>query len=147
MRKLKARLANEEIYTFTTLTLREQAVAKKMEDLPKKEADRLKELTGKTDTGAELTKKEQDEMMTLQDLQVHNMLKIIMMSLAKNHDEFKITEKRSEEDILSVIEDLLDVRDMRRFTTFAVIGTLPVDDEEEIEYDEVIDLTANQDAE
>jgi len=147
MRKLKARLANEEVYTFTTLTLKEQAVAKKMEDLPKKQADRLAELVGKEDNiDIELTKAERNEMMDLQDLQVRNMLKIVMMSLAKQHKEFVIDEKRTEKVILDEIEDLLDVRDMRRFTTFAIIGTLPVDDEEEVEFTEVIDLTTMPDA-
>lgn len=146
MRKLKAVLADDNVYTFTTLTLKEQNVAKNLEDLPKDEKEQLDKLLAKEDEeGKELTDKEQKIVADLQDKQMRNMLKIVVMSLAKKHDEFKITNKNTEEDILDKTEDLLDVRDMRRFTTFAILGTLPVDDDDEIETEEIIDLTVGMD--
>ena len=140
MRRLKAELADGNVYTFTTLTLKEQNVVRKFEDLPEEEAKRMDELSK-----IEKPSKEQmDELNDLQNLQMKNMLRILMMSLQKKHDEFKVTDKVKEGDIIDKIENLIDIRDMQRFTSFVVIGTLPPEENVEHEFTEIIDLTSHE---
>lgn len=144
MRKLRTTLADDKIYILSTLTLKEQSVAVKLEKLPTKQQKRLEELTTKTDSEEKLNDKEQSEFMELQRLQIRNMLKIMAMSLSKNHDEFKVTESNTEDKIIDNIESLIDLRDMKRFTNFAILGTLPIDDEDDYEVEEIIDLVADE---
>ena len=141
MRRLKTELADGNVYIFSTLTLKEQAIAKKVEDLPEKENDRLNKLSVKASEDKGLSNKEQTELAELQDKQVRNMLKIVMMSLAKKHSQFRITDEVTEDDILDKIEELFDIRDIKRFTTFAFVGTLPAEEEEDFNIVETIDLT------
>ena len=142
MRKLRVKLADDNVYTLQTLTITEYGAVKKLEQLSENKQTRFNELMEKSDDNS-LTKKEEVEFEKLQDEQMDNLLKIIVMSIAKAHDEFKINANNDDKTVLDKIKSLMDLRDMKRFATFAMTGTLPLDDEEETEIVETIDLTEN----
>lgn len=144
MRKLRTTLADGNIYLLTTLTLKEQAIATKLEKLPKKEQKVIDELEAKQDAGEKISDKDSEKFVELQQKQIRNLLKIMAMSLSKNHEEFKVTEKNTEEKIIDNIENLIDIRDMKRYTNFAILGTLPIDDEDDYEVEEIIDLVVEE---
>lgn len=144
MRKLRTTLADDNIYVLSTLTLKEQAIATKLEKLQPKEQKLIEKLEAKQDAGEKLTDKESEEFVDLQQLQIRNLLKIMAMALSKNHEEFKVTEKNTEEKIIDKIENLIDIRDMKRFTNFAILGTLPIDEEDDYEVEEIIDLVVEE---
>ena len=138
MRRLIAKLADGKKYTIETLTLKEQSALRKYQQMAQKDVDRMDELINK---GEELSDKETNELYELQDKQTTNLLKILAVSLAKNHDNFKIAADVTEKDINDILSGLLDLRDIRRFVQFAMLGSLPVEEEEEITNVEEIDLT------
>ena len=141
MRKLKITLDDGQDYTLGSLNLKEQSVARKFESLSQEEEERLKNLDVDEDT--DMTQEQLDELNELQDKQVENLLRIIMMSLAKFDESFKINDKagRSEEKILDRMKGLMGIRNMRRLVSFAMMGTIPREEEEEFVINETIDLT------
>lgn len=143
MRKLKVKLADENVYTLSTLTLRQQMAARKFERLSDVEMKEMDELTTKTKLDAELSPADDEKLSVLQEKQMRGLLKIVALSLAKNHNEFKITDPASEPAVVDKVQDLIDLRDLRRFASFAMIGTLPVASESEdgMDVEDVIDLT------
>lgn len=142
MRKLRTTLDDGNVYMLSTLTLKEQGVARRLESLPKEELDEMTALSEKMDEDKELTEEEKERMADLQDKQMNQLVKIVLLSLAKNHDEFKITENRTEEAVLDSIKGLIDIRDLKRYSNFALLGTLPIEEDEEYMVEEIIDLTA-----
>lgn len=145
MRKLKTKLADDVVYTFSTLTLKEQNIARKLENLSPEEQVELDKLMEDTKGNALLDNDKNDKMIKLQDKQMKNLLKILVMSLAKAHkEEFTITEKNTEDMIIDKLRELIDLRDMRRFTSFALLGALPVEDDEASFTEETIDLTTGK---
>ena len=141
MRKLKIVLADGNAYTFSTLTIKEQSVARKLEKLSADEQKELDELIRKSGTDEGLVPEEESRLDAYQSKQIRSMLKILLMSVAKTHEEFRV----KQEDIdkaYDKLEGLIDLRDMRRLTSFALMGSLPREDEAvSYEYEEVIDLT------
>lgn len=140
MRKLKIELADEKTYTFSTLTIKEQTIARKFEKLTPEEQKQMDEIVAKSAANTELTDEEEAKLDAFQEKQIRGMLKILLMSIAKHHEEY-----RSKEDIDKLydkLENLIDLRDMKRLTSFALMGTLPRDEEvETFEFMETIDLT------
>lgn len=141
MRKLKINLADDKAYTFSTLTIKEQTIARKFDRLAKDEQAEMDALVKKSTSEVELTEEESAKIDALQSKQIRGMLKILMMSISKHHEEFRV----KPEDIDKAydrLENLVDLRDMRRLASFALMGSLPREDEEEVsEYEEIIDLT------
>jgi hypothetical protein len=145
MRKLKVILADEKPYTFSTLTLKEQTIARRLETLTPAEQTEIEELMNGMQGNATLDTTKNERLLTLQSKQIKNLIKILMMSLAKAQpDQFVISEKNTEDKIIDSIEGLIDIRDMRRFASFALLGTLPVEEEEGSFNEEIIDLTAGK---
>jgi len=141
MRKLKITLADEKSYTFSTLTIKEQTVARKLEKLSADEQKELDALIEKAATDAGLNEEEDAKLDAFQSKQIRSMLKILLMSVAKHHEEFRVKPEEIDT-VYDKLETLIDLRDMKRLTSFALMGSLPKDDEiESFEYEEVIDLT------
>lgn len=141
MRKLKIVLADEKPYVFTTLTIKEQTVARKLEKLNSDEQKELDDLIKKSASDEELTVDESTRLDSIQSKQIRGMLKILLMSIAKHHEEFRVKAEEVDK-AYDRLENLVDLRDMRRLTSFALMGSLPKDDEmTSFEYEEVIDLT------
>lgn len=142
MRKLKKQLADGEVYTFSTLTLKEQSIARRMESMPDGAVQDAEEITKKINDG-KATKEERERLEKMQDAQIADMLKIVQMSLAKNHrDKFEVSDKRTQEQIIDGIQNLIDLRDMRQLVSFAMLGSIPHEKPEEFEADGLVDLTA-----
>jgi len=139
MRKLKVKLADDQVYTFSTLTLTEQNIVKKLTKISSENEKELDSLTEKNDSG-KLTSEEQNKFEELQDRSMNNLLQILVISLSKAHPEFKAVEGDGEK-VLNKLKDILDLRDVKRFVSFCMLGALPVE-EEKIQTEIVeIDLT------
>lgn len=141
MRKLKIVLADEKPYTFSTLTIKEQSVARKLDKLSVDEQKKMDELMEAAKADAGLTDEQESELDAIQAKQIRGMLKILLMSIAKHHEEFRVGPEKIDE-AYDMLENLVDLRDMKRLTSFALMGSLPREEEVlDFEYEEVIDLT------
>jgi len=68
-------------------------------------------------------------------------LQILAVSLSKKHNEFKSAEGGDNEKTIDKLMGLLDLRDLQRFIQFAMLGTLPIDEEEKYVNIDEIDIT------
>jgi len=139
-RLLKMFLDDGNSYSFSTLTLRQQkAIRNKFKaEENNKEVDAL---LLRIDSEKPLTEEEQKQLDDYQDARQNQLLDIIRMSLAKNHEEFKISDNKTEEMINSDLEDLLDMPSLQKASSFAMSGTLTREIEEEYAVIDIIDLT------
>ena len=142
MRILKVKLSDNKPYQFATLTITETATVRKLRSLMSKDQSRFDELTVKAE-GSELSEVETNEYDMLQDKQIDNMLKILLISISKNHPQFKVTDVHTEAQAISELKELIDVRDARRITTFVMVGSLPPEQDLEISESGVLDLSEN----
>ena len=138
MRKLKVKLADNKDYILTSLTLKESVIAKKMQQESDKLSKRMDELLSKED---DLTPEENRELDALMDTQVDKLITIIRISLSKEHKEFVIGENNDEEKINEKIKELIDMRDLKRLSSFAIIGALRDEEDEQTVSNDIIDLT------
>lgn len=140
MRILKIKLNDKAVYQFATLTITETSAIRKFRNLMAKDQKELNDLETKAG-GQELSDVEMNRLDELQDKQVDNMFKIILVGISKNHAEFKVTETNTEDQSIDKLKALVDIRDLRRIATFVMVGSLPPEPELEINNDAVIDLS------
>jgi len=149
-KRLKMRLDDEKVYTFTTLTMRQQKVIRKRYKELDKEEKKINELIDKLDEGKALNEEEETKIDKIDELKEEQLIEVIRMSLAKQHAEFvvkganeeeiKVSEKMINDSLL----DLLDGPTLKRASSFALTGTIPLDVEEKYDVVEVIDLTKSE---
>lgn len=138
MRRLVTKFCDDKKYTLLTLTLLEQASMRKYQNLPKAEMEEMEDLSERDN---ELEEIETKRLFELQDKQTRNMLQILAVSLSKKHDEYKTPEDGDNSKIITKLMGLLDLRDLQRFIQFAMLGTLPVDEEEKYVNIDEIDIS------
>jgi len=144
MRKLKITLANDKPYTFSTLTIKEQTVARRFDKLNAEEQAELDAFIKKAEDKKDLTSEEEDRLDAVQNKQIRGMLKSLLKTIAKHHEEFMVKPENIE-DAYDRLENLIDLRDMKRLTSFALMGSLPREEETiDFEYEEEIDLTGKK---
>lgn len=136
MRKLKMKLMDDKQYTFSTLS-RKQMLAvqdkeskgqyKEMDDLSKREAteglspDDLKKL-------ARLEEAVETKMMT-----------IFRLSMGAAHKEFlPVSDKDKDKEIMDKLIELIDMRDIRIVTGFAMSGTVNIEEESSFSNDDIV---------
>jgi len=128
MRKLKIKLADDKEYTFSTLTRRQVgAIQKRQSSNP--HLPRITELqTIEEEEGLSL--KETEELNKLQETEEVFILEMLRMSIAKAHPEFALTDDEEQEEKLNEeIADLMDMRDMSILSSFAVSGTVQMEED------------------
>ncbi len=140
MRILKIKLNDKAVYQFGTLTITETSAVRKFRNLLAKDQKELNDLETKSGM-QELNDEEMNKLDELQDKQIDNMFKIILIGISKNHVEFKATENNTEAQSIEKLKALVDIRDLRRLATFVMVGSLPPEPELEINNDAVIDLS------
>jgi len=146
-KRLKMKLDDEKAYTFTTLTMRQQKVIRKRYKEFDKDEKEINKLIDKLDEGNELTEKEEAKIDKIEELKEEQLIEVIRMSLAKAHPEFVVKGtneeemKKSEVAINDGLLDLLDGPTLKRASSFALTGTIPLDMEEKYDVVEIIDLT------
>lgn len=143
MREMKLTLGDGNVYKFRTLT-RTQVIAVRAMDRRVEivaEDKRYKELSKKLNDGEiELTERELNELVELEEKSMNRTLGIIRTSLAYNHKDFTQSDDISKEEaIAKKLNDMMDIRDMNRIVSFALTGT--VSKEEEAVKDIELDLT------
>jgi len=164
MRTLKIRLADEEVYTCRTMSLKKSLVIQK--DMDTKEMKRYLQLSKKEeadfDKGGGLTPEEMEEMVKLNEIfsnekQMADMTGVVRESISVKHEQFafvlvkdpnnkqEVKEAKEEnarrDDLLT---ELLDMRDAAIIFNFAISGTIAKEDVFEAPVDE-IDLAGKKD--
>lgn len=149
MRKLKIKLGdNGDIYIVSTLNRKlVSAVQKRQRQDPT--VKELQDLARKSEEEP-LTEAEEQRMEELQEIEERELLNIIRMSLAKNHKEFEVKDDTDEENgelnaahnraAEEKLDELIDMRDLSILSQFALTGTVPADDEVNLNTGD-IDLT------
>ncbi len=129
MRNMKMTLADGKKYKFLTLT-RKQVGAVQHKQENSEHAQEFRELNVIEDEKG-LTPEEQKRMAELHELEEVFILEMIRMSMASAHPEWALTEDAKKEAKLNDdLQGLLDMRDMGICSNFAMIGTLPVEEEQ-----------------
>lgn len=144
MRRLKTELADGKVYTLTTLTVTETLAMRKIQKEAEDLDDKIADLEDKEENGENLTKEEIEEKENAEVRHVKSLAKIIINSLAKKHKEFIVSEHQTEEMLADKLLGMIDLRDMKRYSVFAMTGKLVNDEDEDLENLEEIDLTADE---
>jgi uncharacterized protein YnzC (UPF0291/DUF896 family) len=140
MRKIRVTLGDGEKYVLSTLPIK-QANAFKLK-FENTNAKRIAELDKKND-GGDLTVEEVEELGKLQDAQVNDYLRVVRLSLSFEQKQFAITgDVEQDGKVDDQMSELMDIREMASFMSFAITGTMPR--EEVLEFDNSIkDFTSD----
>jgi hypothetical protein len=138
MRKLKIKLADDNEYTFCTLTRRQVgAIQKKQKNNPL--LPRIKELQAKEEEEDGLESADLEELTELQESEEVYILEMLRMALAKNHPEFALTDDEDKEQELNdKVADLMDMRDMGILSTFVVTGTVQIEEDAVVKNTDIV---------
>ena len=152
-KELKLRLEDGNVYAVRTLTIKETLALRKEQKERQKEDNRIKELEKKEDEGKELTEEEQNLIDEAEERDLEFMIKVARMSLSKKHEEFRVKgednkeKNKSRKAINKKLSELIDMPDLQKIASFSMTGTITKETEETYTYTEVIDLTAELNAE
>ena len=153
MHKLKIRLLDDEIYTFSTLSFKEAEI---FQDITKKQyreypnidnivniVNGLEYENDKDGNSKQVTATEEQRELCdkFEKASVASAFDTLLSSISKCHEKFRISPTRSKEAIIDELKELIDLRDMPKLAQFAMSGIYKSDDDEDIAYNEVIDLT------
>jgi hypothetical protein len=155
MRKMKMTLNDGKDYTFTTLSCMEQQVMQDysedvnigVDKTAKKEQQYLSLMeSGKLDEAVkyELTIEESKKLKESNKKQLSIFAKSAVVSLAKVSDDFKVSEKNPEDKLINKILSITDMRDLKRIYLFVMTGSLVKEEDNDITYTEIIDLTVKK---
>jgi hypothetical protein len=124
-------LADGNKYKFRTLTRKQiGAVQKKQANSP--HSEELRNLQAIEEEEG-LTIEQSIRMAELNDLEEVNVFEMIRMSMAPAHPEYALTNNKKDEAKLNdKLQDLMDMRDMGIISNFAISGTLPVEEAQEL---------------
>lgn len=128
MRKLKMTLADNKVYTFSTLTRKQiGAVQKQQRDTANSEA--IKKLVAKEEKEG-LSVEEALQLDKLQNHEENSVFNMIRMSLSAAHPEFTITNDEDKElELSDKLQGLMDMRDMTAVSQFAITGVLKFEED------------------
>jgi UDP-N-acetyl-D-mannosaminuronate dehydrogenase len=141
MRKLLVKLADEKVYTFTTLTYSEH---KALMDKEESSAFTRMRFLQKKEGAVGLSEEEFDELSAIEnkidgenDKMLGNMMKGIVISLGKAHPEFKSMDI---EEAKKRLEEIMDLYTMQLVFKFALTGT--IDKEEDVKPSDIINIAS-----
>ena len=136
MRKLKMKLHDDQQYVFTTLT-RRQCAAVQSSQKTRPSFIELQELIKKEEEEG-LKAEEIARLEELQEIEEQPVYDIIRMSMQKNHPDFAVLDEDDEDngeanaqknkEAVEKLQDLIDMRDIGILSTFAIAGTVDLED-------------------
>lgn len=135
MKLLKVKLADGNVYTFTTFSILEQKKLKadhdKLEEVRRrrdeinfvKEDGKFKLDENKEFISRELTDADNEELKKIQDLEIQFMMNLLRKSLCKSHPEFAINADKDLDNAIQLkLEDLVDMDGLQKYVRFAFSG-------------------------
>jgi hypothetical protein len=127
MRKLKMKLMDGKQYTFSTLSRKQMlAVQDKQNSEQYKEMQRLSAQEQKEGLEPEDLKK----LAQLEESIENKMMTIFRLSLGVTHKEFlPLEDLEKDKEIADKLTELIDMRDIRIVTGFALNGTVNIEEE------------------
>ena len=123
MRRLKKKLGDGEVYTFTTLSRLD--VTNYAAIFADKEARQLQSFQARLDGGKDLTEEEYENFLGLQKSRMKKLNQLIRISLGHTHPQFKLNADPDQDDAANTeLEKIIDIRDTAQILEFITTGTI-----------------------
>ena len=147
MRKLKMKLADDKQYVFSTLT-RRQCGAVQSSQKARPSFIELQELNKKEEEEG-LSVEETDRVADLQEIEEGAFYDIIRMSMQRAHPEFALLDEETDDadqnkvnvkknlEMTDALQDLLDMRDILILSTFALSGTVNLEEDANVKLGDI----------